>query len=546
MLLQETAENLLGHVVNRLANGIFPPLDDITAAGLEQHPELVFHFLDEMAESYQPLKADEALPIEYQAAYCLFSECLLELRLAAEKKRVWAHEMIAELQQIMVEEFFVAEYGQHLQQDLLEAIREAGLEISPELKNAHFELMAYYGRFWNRNADPDLEDVLAMMEEDGLTNIYDQANTIIAQLEMSPEPEDQIHILEGMAASVGQKGSEVLSLMLMHPRAMVRQMVPNLIMNFADRQIVSPDTMWRMIALRNQIPEEERPALDRAITHCRKARVNCAQKKAGHVASLYAGAMDGNGSQVLWIVVATDPGWLVCHVLFKLDFGIREIWLRETPDLESLADLTSLFDEEESLMLPVDASYLLHMTAHFLAEGNRNGMVCPPNLLRLMEALGEAHLSASFLDTETVLEDQPLISEKRQNRIIEESDAWSADHLFIQSWFEDDEDVDNLLESGLFDAGEALVDPDVAESMIIRYILEPRRDQWARCFLITAFWLQNVTDHETDWQHFLILSKALQRGKPLMEIPLMVVIAAQTIYAAILRNGEAPFDQDLF
>ena len=96
----------------------------------------------------------------------------------------------------------------------------------------------------------------------------------------------------------------------------------------------------------------------------------------------------------------------------------------------------------------------------------------------------------------------------------------------LESWFEDSEDVRNLV------AGRG--SKPKRKAALIAGPLQQRRRSWAQLAAWTAF----VMKHESSgsqWQDFAIVGRELLGARPLSEIPFMHIIAEATM--AVQRSS---------
>ena len=536
MLLDKKAEDLIIHVAERLDNGSAPYIDEVADSGLDNHPQLAFHFLQLLPNYYEPFPELGFSSSNYQAALALFHDSLMKLRQEMEKNRAWAEEIINHLQHRVANEILVPEMGHHLQHDVLNALKEAGVDILPEVKQANQRMLAYYNRFWQKQPMPDPAKILAEMEKEGLSNVFDIAAVILAQLRLIPATQDQINVLERLADSGESRLREVVGIMLLHPDTPVRQQVPDLLIRCVQNQTLSPKTFRRMIVMRNWWPVRERPLLDQAIRTARLAGLSCAPSETGKVTSLYVSGIDGSGAQAIWTLIRTQDGWLMAHFLGCLEQGIREAWCTRAEERIDLASVLERTDGDLALM-PVKPEFLNHALGHYMADGHAQSKVPPMELLRVAEATGGNGWDSQRIDPDLFAADESNLSAQRMSTILQSSDVWSLEEGFAYSWFEDDGEIDAIISQHPDLPGDMVQVVEEVSDLIIEEILEPRRQRWYYCFLLMALALyQSKPRRRASWKKFFALAKALAQDTPMEDIPLMGMIAARTIYAAVLRT----------
>ncbi len=171
---------------------------------------------------------------------------------------------------------------------------------------------------------------------------------------------------------------------LLNDAAQVRQVVAQML----ERDAVNNggSTLRRMIALRNWVPEADRPALDRAIKASQK-KVACASWPSAKVLEVYASGCDGSGAQSVFMIVAQGRKRALAALLFKQDSGVRDAWV--TPSgtrAEVDATLQALGMHLD--FSPVPLEYAAIAVRHFLGVNAQSGVMPPFGLLNVAEVAG--------------------------------------------------------------------------------------------------------------------------------------------------------------
>ncbi len=94
-------------------------------------------------------------------------------------------------------------------------------------------------------------------------------------------------------------------------------------------------------------------------------------------------------------------------------------------------------------------------------------------------------------------------------------------------------------------AAAKLLDLDDAARGLLDGALDRRRDVWTERLLLTALWARAVKAGQPPplaaskpaitWRDLVVLAHAVQSGRPLRDIPMMVEIAERTV--AAVRSG---------
>ena len=93
----------------------------------------------------------------------------------------------------------------------------------------------------------------------------------------------------------------------------------------------------------------------------------------------------------------------------------------------------------------------------------------------------------------------------------------------MESWFEDGDEVRALL------GGKGMTGAK-REALVMQQLLEVKRSRWADLLAWSAFLLSR-SDAEERWPEFYAAARALLEGRPIIAIPIMRHVAAQTVAA---------------
>ena len=168
---------------------------------------------------------------------------------------------------------------------------------------------------------------------------------------------------------------------------------------------------------------------------------------------------------------------------------------------------------------------------HYLAVGLDAERVPSVGLLDFAETVGleTCHPSALTVDDLiTILEkdaDPEKLDRKAIDQIVQNSAGWHDQFDFMDSWFENDALVEEVL-----DKNPRARMPGKIKA-IVTSVLQPRRMAWAERFLWTALWMKQ--QQASPWQNFFIMGRELHRNRPLARIPTMQNIAKVTVEARV-------------
>jgi hypothetical protein len=132
-----------------------------------------------------------------------------------------------------------------------------------------------------------------------------------------------------------------------------------------------------------------------------------------------------------------------------------------------------------------------------------------------------------------------LLTDKSSRNALKESAEWHREHTFAGSWFEDDAEVDRVIEKAFKKDGRKDPDKWVAVDAILNNILEKRRHLWLERLTLNALWLKSCRKPPLLWHQMFFLAEAVADKKnELVDIPLMESIAVQSLGAYLGRRED--------
>jgi hypothetical protein len=176
------------------------------------------------------------------------------------------------------------------------------------------------------------------------------------------------------------------------------------------------------------------------------------------------------------------------------------------------------------------------MVQHAIGWSVEQGGVPPSSLLEIAEILGGAEWKDRRIDVKAEA-DRLFEGLDGADRTPEETEAgfargmeWMATDDVFSSWFEDGPVVQKTL------AKLPRTDRMGMIGLVMTEILPAKRADWAERFLVLALWSQAAGEAKQRARaHDLVLvAHALAGDHPLEEIPMMAVIAANTVRAMLL------------
>jgi hypothetical protein len=334
---------------------------------------------------------------------------------------------------------------------------------------------------------------------------------------------------------------DTAALMLFHPQAEVRAGVAQVLAEI-DGGCLTPETLRRLIVARNWFPEPLRARIDQAVANARRARVECAPLPKRVTMTVYASAVDGAMAQTFQVLVPKGKGFLCCSIMPKKGAGVADAFLIPLPGKRERNEFLAMLRRETGAV-EVSADYLHRRICQALADGAAQGKVPSHWLVAIAEHLGCDQWKAVPLDPAAELEALRAELEHRGGRLAtdryrqqaqEDAAAWTEEQPFAWSWFEDDAEVDAVIQETL--GKKRRPDPERCLAAILKKILQPRRAQWLERLVLAALWLKAAKKPPVPWEQMVHVAEAIaDETIPLEEIPLMVMIAGHSFGAYMGR-----------
>jgi hypothetical protein len=308
----------------------------------------------------------------------------------------------------------------------------------------------------------------------------------------------------------------------------VRNALASALEHTARHGAVSGTMLRRMIALRNWLPEASRPALDRAIQACRRKGVECAPWSQPQVREVLASGIDGAGAQSLFVLAGEGRRNAIGCLLVKSGVGVRDAWARHELDR---SEVEEFLDQVASgvEVFPVSLDYVRIAAAHFLGVNLASGVMPPFAMLDFAETAGLQALQPEAMPLDRILgllgagADPNLSQPETVTELLESSRDLPDEFGFLDSWFEDGPEVEQLL------AGKRV--SRAKRVALVRDTLLPKHvEKWAERLAWTALALRHSEDEEP-WQEFFVSAREVLAGRPLAEVPLMAHVAELTVDA---------------
>ncbi len=511
-------------------------------ATLEAKHVLAFPLLRLLLTRYAPDGRQQTLPPDYAVCLGLLEEALTQIRYSVERNRPTAVAMAEQLQREIAAQGFRPEVDVRVQQDFIMALHGAKLELHPSIREKAVEVAGYYARFSAGKGAPDLDGLFTrLVREIKPMNAFDVLEPVLAEMAVMPT-DGQVVLAAGMLASSQSVFHDLAVLMLLHPEPLVRTRLPELYRAPACLGNLSPVGLRRLIGLRNWLPVDERPEVDALIKATRVAGVTVAPLPSTELVAVHASPFDGSGTQAAWIAVKDRRRYRIESLLVRQGYGVREAFSQ--PDLTK-RELEGAIRQMSTRVgtFPVDGVYLRRMIGHFIAVGQSRGVPPPPQLLSTNEWAGGGYWTPELVSSADEIERlapafRASVIAEREQGVLAASKHWPESEPFAASWFEDDARIEALLREQIGGPDRWLACLPQAASALMSGLLEPKRDVWIERLLWMAL-LSAACQHDRPpmpWPAFVVIAKALQRGTPLAEVPLMQAVAERSVQSAWQRS----------
>lgn len=519
-------------VAEDLAVGKLGPNARLVADALEQRPELVVDLIDLLfTESGRKRRKQRLI----DALAFMIEQSLEFLRYQLERKRPEATTILNRARGLILTSGQSGAVDAAVVMLVLSQFTSARIDVGEDLRTMMGELVERAGVSQSAisNSDPreDFTSHLFTLAEGLDFNPFQIYGHIIERMESFPD-EHRLSLIGAFLQSGDVRMREVAIGGLFDHAASVRQEVAAGLEACAQRGLVSPQMLRRMISVRNWLPEGDRPVLDNAIKMCRQKGITCAAVPETNLVDLFCSAFDGAGAHSVFVTLKEGRKHGVASLLMKFNEGVRDAWANCGI---SKRDVKSLFDQIDTQLeiFRCTLDYVRTAAGHFLAVGLEAGHMPPFGLLEFTERVGLSNLHPAQLDVSELVRSlyEELPANAREAAYIdsvvrtnEGIDVESYD--FFNSWFEDDAGLDNILSKKRQTRAKKI-------GRIFTEILEKRRLKWAESCAWVALALKSAPKgmETSDWYSFAILAHEILGERPVADFALLQMIADASISA---------------
>jgi hypothetical protein len=244
--------------------------------------------------------------------------------------------------------------------------------------------------------------------------------------------------------------------------------------------------------------------------------------------------IDGSGAQSLLAVDRSGKKGVFAGLLLRHGEGVADAWGEN--DLPR-RQINSLLREAqlEGIFTQVRKPYVDAMVQHAIGTAVAAGLAPSEGILTIAELIGGADWKDRRLDineeAERLWNELPEAERTAEavGAAFERGLSWMAKDQLIASWFEDGPKVRDAL------APLSRADMAGMVNVVMNDVLPPTRMLWTERFVLMSMWCQAAIDakYRSRARDLIPVAHALAGETPLAAIPIMGVIAGQTVRAVL-------------
>lgn len=498
-----------------------------------QYPELAFTLVDLIDN----LKSGENEEISVFSA-CVFALdiCVAQIHAGAEADNKISARELVRLMDYLADVINKQRHDLNFWLPVLNSFYEGQVDLTTKLQNAYFDLA-------NSQDIPEFEDdfshldsIKHLIHELSDLSVYELAENFFAQSYAMP-PDFFMDLLLDLYQI--KEGHDVALLLLLHPKAAVREVVIATLSQIIQQVTLSPNSLSRLQTIMYWYPESYHELFSSWIKIQRKKGVTfIAEQPSAAKLIFHATEVDGTGSQGLFIHYQKRRTIRLCGLLLKNTSGVKDAWITASVTKQDVQEYYHQAFDENVTLRNVDAHYFTTMVNHFLAISIDQGEVPSVQFLEIQELLG-LRLRPKKLDILQLLDDLAVqiipFTEDSITKSLQRSKNWLKNKSFTESWYEENPVVDKIVNhNSSFINGTRVCNFENAINAVFTEEMELHRARWEFHFLWIALWFRSKErKNEKVWQDSFMIAYVIHHGKPLSEIPVMQEICYQTVINSI-------------
>ena len=354
-----------------LAKGKMPASTVDLEDYLDRFPDDVFVALDGFVEQVASSGADDAIALGY---LYLIQGQLERVRFRSERGYEDATRLIEEFQRAVADLAVTGRIDAQALSMVTSVLHMAGIKASAELQAG---VTQFAENVLPLAVPPDFTDAMADMVAECEGDPFQLAGAL-AEAGHAIPAEARILMAVEQIRSTNAALREAAILYLLDGEPTLRRAVASeLQASQARAASLSPESLRRLIGMRNWCPEKERPAVDAIIRAVRAKGIDCAAWPQGGAGTIHASGIDGSGAQGFLIVSPVGQKVQISSVLLKS--GVRDAWSAPPASKREVQSTLALAATETS-MRPVSRKYFDRILRHHLQVGLSAGTLPPAEL----------------------------------------------------------------------------------------------------------------------------------------------------------------------
>lgn len=499
-----------------------------------QHPEYSIDLINIINNLDEDVMHDT--PPVYSACVFGLDICVAQLQAATEANNKVVAKSLTALMNYLAEVINTKKHTLSFWLPVLNAFYEVHVELTPELKDAYFELASQEDDGMEEMDEvTHLDSIRDLIHELSDLSVFDIAENFFAQSYAMPPDFFSDLIIDLYSIKEGQ---DIALLILLHPKAEVREIALATLNHLMDKITLSSASLSRLQVIRNWYSESYHSIFDGWIKLQRKKEVVFEPEPQLATMTVKATEVDGSGSQGIFIHVRHKRKNRLCGLLLKYDIGLKDAWITPAISAKEVAEYYRQAFDENVTLREVDIDYLQLMLEHFLAITVEKGEVPYLHFLEIQELLG-LRLRPNKLDLDYLFEQLSIQITPFTEEVIQESlqrtKSWLKNKQFTESWYLESPVIDKIVNhnSSFVDGVKVCRLADAIDAVFAEE-MEMHRDKWQFHFLWIALWAKAKTKlNEKVWQDSFLIAYTIHSGIPLQDIPVMKEICYQTVINSV-------------
>lgn len=499
-----------------------------------QHPEYAFQLI-EIINNMDEESIHDGPPL-YSACIFALDICVAQFQAATEANNKIVAKSLIQLMNFLADIINTNKHSLSFWLPILNAFYEVHVELTPELKDAYFELASQEDETIDEGDQfSHLDSIRELIKELSDLSIFDIAENFFAQSYAMPAEFFSDLIVDLYSIEEGQ---DIALLTLLHPKAEVREIAVATLDQLMDKVTLSSVSLSRLQVIKYWYSTAYHETFNRWIKNQRKKGVVFDSEPVLANMLIKATEVDGTGSQGIFIHVRKNRKNRLCGLLLKDGLGLKDAWITPIIPATEVADYYRQAFEENVTLREVDIEYFQLIVEHFLAISVEHNDIPYLHFLEVQELLGirlrPNKLDLNHLFDQLSVQIAPFTEEVIQNSL-KRSKSWLKSKPFTESWYLESPAIDKIVNhNSSFVDGVKVCRLADAMAAVFAEEMELNRDKWQFHFLWIALWIKaKARVNEKVWEDSFLIAYTIYNGTPLSEIPVMKEICHQTVINSV-------------